>query len=221
MRAVSLAMWQLVLVFDQPTVAAFALKSPLSGNPYLLIAALWSLYNSMAPYLFIHYCFSSGKSFRWMTKYLPPVSTGCMIAGVVMLWLMIPSDVKLDDALDASVRNFLPSQVMNDTNTNFMFVTGTSATPVALSDLLSRGVNDDIPVADAVNGTTGRRLSAPTSAFVPPDLLGGIMAGPDHVKSILPMSHSITWLTWGILSFPDGYTPTQISGLLQFIKWVH
>jgi hypothetical protein len=35
------------------------------GSPYLIIATLWAWYNVVAPYLFIHYCFTVGPSFRW------------------------------------------------------------------------------------------------------------------------------------------------------------
>ncbi len=39
--AVGLGLWQLSLLFNQPTVARFKLNSPITGNPYLVIAILW------------------------------------------------------------------------------------------------------------------------------------------------------------------------------------
>lgn len=60
----SLGAWQLATGNDGSNSNSFALGSPLTGSPYLIIATLWAWYNCVAPYLFLHYCFTVGPSFR-------------------------------------------------------------------------------------------------------------------------------------------------------------
>ncbi|GFH21737.1 uncharacterized protein HaLaN_19099, partial [Haematococcus lacustris] len=78
-------MWELSRTISRDTVSTFALNSPLKGNPYLLIAILWSFYNSIAPYCFLHYCFSAGKTFKFVTKWLPGISAFVLLSSIALL----------------------------------------------------------------------------------------------------------------------------------------
>lgn len=59
-----MGIWQLSHSLKSGTITKFDLNSPLRGNPYLVVASLWALYNSVPPYLFLHYCFSTGGTFK-------------------------------------------------------------------------------------------------------------------------------------------------------------
>ncbi|GFH08956.1 uncharacterized protein HaLaN_04004 [Haematococcus lacustris] len=110
--------WELSKTVMRDTVSDFQLNSPLRGNPYLLIAISWSFFNAIPPYIFIHYCFSAGRSFKFMTRWLPWVSLLLLLGSVSIMWMLIPDEVKAVQALSLSLVNFFPHQIMTDTNTN-------------------------------------------------------------------------------------------------------
>lgn len=83
--------------------------------------------------VFLHYCASSGPSFRFMAKWLAVISTGIMMASLVLAWLVIPSTIKPSDALGLSIKYLYPSSIATDTNTNFDFITGLGMDPVNVS----------------------------------------------------------------------------------------
>ncbi|GFH14137.1 uncharacterized protein HaLaN_10134, partial [Haematococcus lacustris] len=132
-------MWELSQTVQRNTLTSFALNSPLYGNPYLMIAICWSFYNSIAPYCFLHYCFSAGKTFKFMTKLLPGVSTVVLLGSIILLWMLIPSEFDVQAPLTMSLQTFLPNQVMRDTNMAVMLVSGLAAAPLSLPALLGRG----------------------------------------------------------------------------------
>lgn len=49
-------------------------------SPYLGLPMLWSLYNAIPCYLFLHYCFTSGPTFERACSALRLLGT-CMVAG--------------------------------------------------------------------------------------------------------------------------------------------
>ncbi|GFH13435.1 uncharacterized protein HaLaN_09321, partial [Haematococcus lacustris] len=67
------------------TVSDFQLDSPLRGNPYLLIAISWSFFNAIPPYIFLHYCFSAGPTFKFMTRWLPWISLVLLLGAVSIM----------------------------------------------------------------------------------------------------------------------------------------
>ncbi len=75
-------------------------------------------------------------------------------------------------------------QVAADTNTNYLFVTGRDATPVALNSLMARLPGEPLPTLSA---------ASPAGQSDYANLLGGLLAGYDHTKAVMPMVHTITW----------------------------
>ena len=57
-----------------------------------MIATLWAFYNSVAPYLFLHYCFTTGPSFKFMVKWTGVCSTLVMLTASIIIWLLIPQN---------------------------------------------------------------------------------------------------------------------------------
>ncbi len=63
-HAVAFGIWQLPNNVGSRAPAAFEFDSPMRGSPYLIISTMWAGFNCIAPYLFLHYCFTAGKSFK-------------------------------------------------------------------------------------------------------------------------------------------------------------
>ncbi len=99
-------------------------------------------------------------------------------------------------------------QTFNDTNQNFYFLTSLNETQVDLTALLTRGPADPLPfVHDGELNVT----------FVP-NLLGGIIGGYDHVKSVPAAAFAITWLAWGLIQVPLGFSAQQTVSIKQTIQ---
>eukprot|EP00798_Chlamydomonas_sp_ICE-L_P013807 gene13807-19723_t len=126
----ALGIWQLTVNAPNTRNNDFAFGSPLSGSPYLVIATLWALHNSVAPYLFLHYCASAGRSFKFMTKFLSIATTLTMLCAIVFIWLLIPEDYNPREALTLGLNHLYPNSIPMDTNTNYAFVTGLNMAPV-------------------------------------------------------------------------------------------
>ncbi|KAL6758967.1 hypothetical protein V8C86DRAFT_3133901, partial [Haematococcus lacustris] len=232
-------MWELSRTISRDTVSTFALNSPLKGNPYLLIAILWSFYNSIAPYCFLHYCFSAGKTFKFVTKWLPGISAFVLLSSIALLWFLIPTEFNVQGALTMSLETFLPNQVMRDTNLGVMLVSGLAAAPLSLPALLRRGATDPLPlITPFSSGTQGRRhLLASlnnTDALAQAErystmynnseivsivnLLGGLTPGVDPVKYAQPSAYTLTMLAWSLLQFPQGFSKEQACAARKLIK---
>ncbi|KAG1680162.1 hypothetical protein FOA52_000275 [Chlamydomonas sp. UWO 241] len=123
-------MWQLATGNNGSNNNSFALGSTIQGSPYLIIATLWAWYNVVAPYLFLHYCFTVGPSFRFMAKWLGILSMGVFMASIIVAWMLIPIPVGPATALDLQIENLYPSSIALDTNTNYNFVAGISKVPL-------------------------------------------------------------------------------------------
>ena len=80
------------MLTPSPSAPSHAVPSKLKGNPYLIIATLWAFYNSVAPYLFLHYCFTTGPSFKFMVKWTGVCSTLVMLTASIIIWLLIPQN---------------------------------------------------------------------------------------------------------------------------------
>ncbi|KAJ9523924.1 hypothetical protein QJQ45_022417 [Haematococcus lacustris] len=217
-------MWELSQTVQRNTLTSFALNSPLYGNPYLMIAICWSFYNSIAPYCFLHYCFSAGKTFKFMTKLLPGVSTVVLLGSIILLWMLIPSEFDVQAPLTMSLQTFLPNQVMRDTNMAVMLVSGVAAAPLSLPALLGRGPTDPLPfiTTTAMNSTAGRHLlqSEVPDLVSKVNLLGGLTPGVDPVKYAQPSAYTLTMLAWSLLQFPQGFTAQQAAAAKQTIRQV-
>lgn len=171
----ALGVAQLVSSVHSSVTPSFVLGSPVSGSPFLVIATLWALYNAVPSYLFLHYIFSSGKSFQFMTKWLCRFSTLILLASMVMAWLMIPITIHPDLALSSSIKNLYPNSIAADTNTNFAFFTGTNSTPALLS----------LPGANLTGGL----------------LTGGF----GNVKHAVPIAYTLSMLSLALIKFPSAF----------------
>ncbi|KAG1680163.1 hypothetical protein FOA52_000276 [Chlamydomonas sp. UWO 241] len=125
-----LGIWQLAAGNDGSNNNSFALGSTMKGSPYLIIATLWAWYNVVAPYLFLHYCFTVGPSFRLMAKWLGILSMGVFFASIIVAWMLIPIPVDPATALDLQMENLYSSPLALDTNTNYNFVAGITKVPL-------------------------------------------------------------------------------------------
>ncbi|KAL6758953.1 hypothetical protein V8C86DRAFT_3133889, partial [Haematococcus lacustris] len=181
-----------------------------------------SFYNSIAPYCFLHYCFSAGKTFKFMTKLLPAVSTVVLLGSIILLWMLIPSEFDVQAPLTMSLQTFLPNQVMRDTNMAVMLVSGLAAAPLSLPALLGRGPTDPLPfiTTTAMNSTAGRHLlqSEVPDLVSKVNLLGGLTPGVDPVKYAQPSAYTLTMLAWSLLQFPQGFTAQQAAAAKQTIR---
>ncbi|KAJ9506848.1 hypothetical protein QJQ45_020227, partial [Haematococcus lacustris] len=222
-------MWELSQTIARDTLTSFALNSPLTGNPYLMIAICWSFYNSIAPYCFLHYCFSAGKTFKFVTKWLPGISTMVLLGSIILLWMLIPTDFSLQSVLSLSLGTYLPNQIMRDTNMGVVLVTGLAAAPLSLPALLNRGPTDQLPYLNTTTfSSTGNWQSQMQTANTMPvadlvasvDLLGGLTPGVDPVKYGQPSAYAVTMLAWSLLQFPDGFTPQQAAAAKGMVRWV-
>jgi hypothetical protein len=100
LTSVGLALYNLIdaLVdgyqFDDIKLAAFYLGMPLS----------WSLSAAVAPYLFVHYCFSAGKSFGRAAGTLRFFQNILALAALAFLWLGLPpeTDVSAETGLNSA-----------------------------------------------------------------------------------------------------------------------
>ncbi|KAJ9512105.1 hypothetical protein QJQ45_012739 [Haematococcus lacustris] len=227
--------WELSRTVARDTVSDFQLDSPLRGNPYLLIAISWSFFNAIPPYIFLHYCFSAGPTFKFMTRWLPWVSLVLLLGAVSIMWMLIPEEVKAVQALSASLQNFFPNQVMTDTNTNVSLVVGLSALPLALPALLARRPADGLPLLlspppaappasaapldPTTTTTTLSGLTSNTSSSLDQLVLGGrklllaaeSLANLDLTGGLQPGLEPVKY------AMPAGYTLTMMAwGLLQF-----
>jgi hypothetical protein len=78
-------------------------------SPYITIPLLWAIYNAIAPYLFVHYCFSQGRSFRRACSMLRVVGNAAFVAAVVLVWLSLPREFNIEAALAKGLR-FMSTQ---------------------------------------------------------------------------------------------------------------
>jgi hypothetical protein len=78
-------------------------------SPYITIPLLWAIYNAIAPYLFVHYCFSQGRSFRRACSVLRVVGNAAFVAAVVLVWLSLPREFNIEAALAKGLR-FMSTQ---------------------------------------------------------------------------------------------------------------
>eukprot|EP00775_Hariotina_reticulata_P012267 gene12267-12405_t len=70
----------------------------------------WAINGAIAPYLFIHYCFSGGKSFKRAASFLRFLQTILSIGSIIFLWIGKPVDIPVGAALQQGV-SFLSQQV--------------------------------------------------------------------------------------------------------------
>ncbi|GAX77149.1 hypothetical protein CEUSTIGMA_g4595.t1 [Chlamydomonas eustigma] len=194
----SIGIWQLTLAAKVNTTTGFQLNSPLSGNPYIIISTVWALYNSISPYLFLHYCVTCGRSFRLMVRCLMVFSTSILLGSMAIIWLLIPASFNVQDVVTLANQNFYSNSIATDTNTNFQFVVGTAGTPVESAYL--QNIN--------------RNLLDTSKPLL--DLTGGLLV-TDHVKYGMPMAYSITMMAWAYLQFPNGAADSS-SSLLNVIR---
>ena len=89
LASVGMAMYNVIVAlvdgynFADIKLAAFYLGMPLS----------WSLSAAVAPYLFVHYCFSAGKSFTRAAATLRFFQNILAVAALAFLWLGLPPEV--------------------------------------------------------------------------------------------------------------------------------
>ncbi|KAJ9528163.1 hypothetical protein QJQ45_005789 [Haematococcus lacustris] len=192
-------MWELSQTIARDTLTSFALNSPLTGNPYLMIAICW-----------------------FVTKWLPGISTMVLLGSIVLLWLLIPTEFDVQAPLSMALQTFLPNQIMRDTNMGVVLVTGLAAVPLSLPALLSRGPSEPLPLLNA----TLASAAIPSSHLEVADLvasvnlLGGLTPGVDPVKYAQPSAYTLTMLAWSLLQFPDGFTHQQAAAAKQTLRQV-
>jgi hypothetical protein len=68
-------------------------------SPYITIPLCWAIYNFVAPYLFVHYCFSQGASLRRACRALRLLGNACFITAVVLVWFSMPLEFNVETAL--------------------------------------------------------------------------------------------------------------------------
>ncbi|KAG1672206.1 hypothetical protein FOA52_002907 [Chlamydomonas sp. UWO 241] len=210
MGTVGVGLWQLIIVSGNSVPSDFMFNSPLSGNPYLIISVVWAFYNSMSPFLFLFYCFSSGPSFKFMVKVIMVLSNLLMIGAVVIIWMLIPTDVDTRHVVDAASEYYYPASIANDTNTNYVYVWGQDGS--AIPEVLLRGL-----LLPELTDTTQRALFQ--AGGVPDvNLLGGLLMS-DHVKYAMPIAYSVAVLAWALIKFPDGVSKGKASnGLMTTLR---
>ena len=94
---VAVGIWQLTVTINQLSKTGYAFNSPLKGNPFLIISTIWALFNSIPAYLFLHYCFTAGPSFKFVVKWSMHFSLLLCMSSVVIVWLLIPSEFDLGE----------------------------------------------------------------------------------------------------------------------------
>jgi hypothetical protein len=53
-----------------------------------------------------------------------------LFGSLIFAWMVIPTVVSPSDALDLAINNFYPNSIVQDTNMNYLFVSGLDATPI-------------------------------------------------------------------------------------------
>eukprot|EP00955_Chlamydomonas_euryale_P087768 364323-Chlamydomonas_euryale.AAC.17 len=198
MGTVGVGIWQLVLTANDATTTSFEFNSPLKGNPYLIISVIWAFYNSMAPYLFLHYCFTAGRTFKFMVNVIMHLSSILMLGAVILVWLLIPTEFEVNEPASLAAMYYLPNSVAQDTNMNYTFVVEKEAFVIDNPDL--NAMIQQAYAAVAVGEQPGL------------DLRGGYLVS-DHVKYGMPIAYTVASLAWAILEFPDGISKGRDSYL--------
>jgi hypothetical protein len=72
-------------------------------NAWVGLPILWAILNGIAPYLFIHYCFSGGSSFSFACKTCRLLTNLLTVGALVLVFFSIPQDYDVPGAFTKSV----------------------------------------------------------------------------------------------------------------------
>lgn len=70
---------------------------------WVALPVLWACLNAVAPYLFIHYCFSGGKSFQTAATLTRILSRLLTVAALGLVFFTLPKWYDVPGALNMSV----------------------------------------------------------------------------------------------------------------------